>query len=167
MKFMAVKVHGHKHVQSQEGMRLSLESHPQQMRVCMSIKGAFPAQSNHVTLIECLVCCSEPHENVSHAELAGHYYADVATLDIQSDSFDSLPPDVQHELLLERQQVQKYSYHNPATLPQVCMQYTVGCGTAITALVCFCFYHCQKDRKSASCSVFIRPPFVSQYISAV
>ena len=47
------------------------------------------------------------------------YYSDVTSVDVHSKEFDSLPPEVQHELLLERQQIEKYSYHDPDTLPQV------------------------------------------------
>ena len=47
------------------------------------------------------------------------YYSDVASVDVHSKEFDSLPPEVQHEILLERQQIEKYSYHDPDTLPQV------------------------------------------------
>ena len=47
------------------------------------------------------------------------YLRDVASLDINSSEFGSLPAEVQHELLLERQQMEKYSYNDPATLPQV------------------------------------------------
>ena len=47
------------------------------------------------------------------------YYSDVASVDVHSKEFDGLPPEVQHEILLERQQIEKYSYHDPDTLPQV------------------------------------------------
>ena len=47
------------------------------------------------------------------------YQEDLATVDIHSESFSSLPPHVQHELLLERQQIEKYTYHAPQSLPQV------------------------------------------------
>ena len=47
------------------------------------------------------------------------YLHDVASLDINSSEFGALPPEVQHELLLERQQMEKYSHNDPATLPQV------------------------------------------------
>ena len=47
------------------------------------------------------------------------YYSDVTSVDVHSKEFDSLPPEVQHELLLERQQIEKYSFHDPDTLPQV------------------------------------------------
>ena len=43
----------------------------------------------------------------------------MTSVDVHSKEFDSLPPEVQHELLLERQQIEKYSYHDPDTLPQV------------------------------------------------
>lgn len=43
----------------------------------------------------------------------------VASLDIHSDDFNSLPPEVQHDLLLERQQLETHTHHDPATLPQV------------------------------------------------
>ena len=47
------------------------------------------------------------------------YYNDVASVNVHSNEFDSLPPEVQHEILLEREQIEKYSYHDPDTLPQV------------------------------------------------
>ena len=56
------------------------------------------------------------------------YLHEVASLDINSSEFGSLPAEVQHELLLERQQMEKYSYNDPATLPQVHeMYYTFVC----------------------------------------
>ena len=47
------------------------------------------------------------------------YYNDVSSVNVHSDEFGNLPPEVQHEILLERQQIEKYSYHDPDTLPQV------------------------------------------------
>ena len=47
------------------------------------------------------------------------YYDGVSSVNVHSDEFDCLPPEVQHEILLERQQIEKYSYHDPDTLPQV------------------------------------------------
>lgn len=63
--------------------------------------------------------CRSSDEDLQHRGLsAGHYISDLMSVDIQSESFEGLPPDVQHELLLERQQIQKHSHHSPATLPQ-------------------------------------------------
>ena len=67
--------------------------------------------------------CRSPtfEEPLSSILLANNaYYSDVASVDVHSKEFDSLPPEVQHEILLERQQIEKYSYHDPDTLPQVC-----------------------------------------------
>ncbi len=50
---------------------------------------------------------------------SSHYCSDLTALDIHSEEFGSLPPDVQHELLVERQQLEKHNYHNPTSLPQV------------------------------------------------
>ena len=61
-------------------------------------------------------------EPISLAESA-HYYGDLMSVDIHSESFNDLPPEVQHELLLERQQLEKYSHHQPASLPQVLYTY--------------------------------------------
>lgn len=47
------------------------------------------------------------------------YNEEVAALDIYSEEFSSLPPDVQHELLLERQLMEKHSHNDPDSLPQV------------------------------------------------
>ena len=47
------------------------------------------------------------------------YYDDVSSVNVHSDEFNCLPPEVQHEILLERQQIEKYSFHDPDTLPQV------------------------------------------------
>ncbi len=68
--------------------------------------------------------CSDaepPFDPVLERELA-QYQEDLATVDIHSEAFSCLPPHVQHELLLERQQIEKYSHHDPHSLPQV----TVG-----------------------------------------
>ena len=59
------------------------------------------------------------------------YLRDVASLDINSSEFGSLPAEVQHELLLERQQMEKYSYNDPATLPQVHERIILLCNVAL------------------------------------
>lgn len=49
----------------------------------------------------------------------------VKGLDIHSEDFKSLPPEVQHELLLERQQLDTHTHHHPDTLPQVNLKCTI------------------------------------------
>ena len=56
------------------------------------------------------------------------YYDDVVSVNVYSSEFDCLPPEVQHEILLERQMIEKYSYHDPDTLPQV----SVWCGRDVS-----------------------------------
>lgn len=94
-------------------------SHLVKARVSISIACIELVAEQWPSLGYCCTYSRDSHDDVSHAESAGHYFADLMTVDIQSDSFGSLPPEVQHELLLERQQVEKYSRHNPTTLPQV------------------------------------------------
>ena len=57
--------------------------------------------------------------SVIDAASVNAYHEEVSALDIHSDDFSSLPPEVQHELLLERQQLEKHSHNDPTTLPQV------------------------------------------------
>ena len=47
------------------------------------------------------------------------YHHELADLDVHSEQFASLPPETQHDLLLEKQRYNKYTYHHPSTLPQV------------------------------------------------
>ena len=67
-------------------------------------------------------------ESFVNTQLANNqYYSDVASVNVLSKEFDDLPPEVQHEILLERQQIEKYSYHDPDTLPQVRVHCTYTC----------------------------------------
>ncbi|KAL5506745.1 hypothetical protein EMCRGX_G008482 [Ephydatia muelleri] len=47
------------------------------------------------------------------------YHHELANLDVHSEQFAALPPETQHDLLLEKQRYEKYTYHHPSTLPQV------------------------------------------------
>ena len=47
------------------------------------------------------------------------YLEDVGAIDVQSPVFASLPPELQHEILQERQEMERHSYTDPGTLPAV------------------------------------------------
>ena len=40
-------------------------------------------------------------------------------MDINSESFAALPPELQHDLLLEKKETEKYSHTHPSALPTV------------------------------------------------
>ena len=44
---------------------------------------------------------------------------DVGSVDISSSIFASLPPEVQHEILQEKQEMERYSHTDPSSLPMV------------------------------------------------
>ena len=64
------------------------------------------------------------------------YLHDVASVDIHSAAFASLPPEVQHEMLQERQQLERHSYTDPALLPAV--------RTSVCVCVCVYIYNSIK-----------------------
>ena len=43
----------------------------------------------------------------------------VGKLDVDSDYFSSLPPEVQHDLLLEKKELEKHTYTPADCLPEV------------------------------------------------
>ena len=47
------------------------------------------------------------------------FSSEADTIDIESETFSALPPEMQHDLLLEKKEMQKYSYSNPSILPKV------------------------------------------------
>ena len=49
----------------------------------------------------------------------GSYVEDVSMVDVESTEFTSLPPEVQHEILQERQEMERYSHTDPGSLPTV------------------------------------------------
>ncbi len=69
----------------------------------------------------CCVHCRDDCDEVLLKVDSAHIYrhGDVNAIDLESEEFQGLPHEVQHELLLHRQEAEKYTRHNPASLPQV------------------------------------------------
>ena len=49
----------------------------------------------------------------------GSFVEDVRMVDVESSEFASLPPEVQHEVLQERQEMERHTHTDPRTLPNV------------------------------------------------
>ena len=63
--------------------------------------------------------CHFPRSPVTEPASEPQLMEDVATVDVASVEFASLPPELQHEILQERQEQERHSYTDPACLPPV------------------------------------------------
>ena len=66
------------------------------------------------------------------------YLHDMASVDIHSAAFASLPPEVQHEILQERQKLERHSYTDPTLLPVVRASLCVC--VCVCVPLCVCVY---------------------------
>ena len=67
------------------------------------------SQQYYYVYIYCMYYRSPGHDSTAIDQASVNAYHDeVSALDIHSEDFNILPPEVQHELLLERQQLEKH-----------------------------------------------------------
>ena len=62
-----------------------------------------------------------------------HLFEDVGMVDTRSQAFVSLPPELQHEILQERQELERHTYTDPGSMPSV----SSSC-SALYGCICVC-----------------------------